>query len=151
MLCRRTRMVGHGNQTAFPLPVTSQAMIRFLFATGVLLASCTFANAQDLSGDWSGTWHSDANNHRGRINATFQQLDSNTVRANFRGTFAKIIPFRYSTNLCVASQQPGLTVLSGSKKIPLGGQFRYYVEMTDSCFNGSFSSRRNRGTFVMAR
>lgn len=128
-------------------------MFHRLVLSIVVLVVC-FSQAavgQDLAGDWSGYWHSDANDHRGRIGATFQQVNANTVRANFRGSFAKVIPFRYSTNLCVASQQPGLTVLSGSKRLPLGGEFRYYVEMTDACFNGSFSSRRNRGTFVMGR
>ena len=116
-----------------------------------VLASSQTAAAQDLSGNWSGQWLSDANGHRGRICATFEQVSPNVVRANFRGTFAKVIPFRYSTNLCVGSQSRGLTVLSGAKRLPLGGEFRYYVEMTDSNFNGSFASRRNRGTFLMAK
>lgn len=126
-------------------------MRNVLFSLVLFLLCAQSGAAQELSGNWTGYWHSNANDHRGKIGATFEQIDANTVRARFRGSFAKIIPFRYSTNLCVASQQPGLTVLSGSKRIPLGGEFRYYVEMTDSCFNGSFSSRRNRGSFVMGR
>ncbi len=116
-----------------------------------LIIGCQSACGQDLSGNWSGHWRSSANNHRGRICATFEQIGPNTVRAKFRGTFAKVIPFRYATNLCVASQQPGLTVLSGAKRIPLGGEFRYHVEMTDRNFIGSFASRRNSGTFLMSK
>lgn len=109
------------------------------------------AHAQSVTGDWSGHWHSNANDHSGKISATFCQTSANSMQANFRGTFAKVIPFRYRTQLNIVSQQPGLTVMSGGRRLPLGGQFNYFVTMTDQCFNGSFSSRRNRGTFVMRR
>jgi hypothetical protein len=118
----------------------------------VLIAlSCQFSLGQDVSGNWSGRWHSAANNHSGKISATFCQSNHNTMRTQFRGTFAKVIPFRYTTNLTIASQSPGLTVLSGSRRLPLGGEFNYYVTMTDQCFHGTFSSKRNRGTFIMSR
>lgn len=107
--------------------------------------------ASNLSGQWSGYWHSDANGHRGRIGATFEQVGSNQVQARFRGTFAKIIPFRYRTNLDVTYQDPGLTILSGSKRLPISGRFRYYAEISNGEFTGTFSSPRNRGTWVMQR
>ena len=115
----------------------------------VLLTSNSVA--QDVSGQWNGRWHSNANNHSGNIGATFCQLDANTMEARFRGTFAKVIPFRYRTQLKIVAQQPGLTVMAGSRRLPLGGQFNYSVTMTDQCFNGTFSSKRNRGTFIMRR
>ena len=109
------------------------------------------ASAQDISGDWSGNWQSAANNHTGKISATFCQSSNDTMRARFRGTFAKVIPFRYSTDLKIASQSPGLTVLAGSRRLPLGGEFSYYVTVTDQCFHGTFASKRNRGTFIMSK
>lgn len=124
----------------------------FLSAVILCVASLTsVASSQDVSGQWSGRWHSGANNHSGNIGATFYQTNSQTMRAKFHGTFAKVIPFRYRTNLNITSQQPGLTVMSGSRRLPLGGEFNYHITMTDQCFNGSFSSKRNRGTFVMQR
>ena len=121
----------------------------FSFIVLAFMSQATFG--QDISGNWSGKWHSAANNHSGKISATFRQCDSNTMRTQFRGTFAKVIPFRYTTDLKIASQSPGLTVLSGSRRLPLGGQFNYYVTMTDQCFHGSFASKRNRGTFIMRK
>jgi len=124
----------------------------FLTAAILCLASLTSVGyCQEVSGQWSGRWHSGANDHSGKIGATFCQINPETMQARFRGTFAKVIPFRYRTNLNIASQQPGLTVMSGSRRLPLGGEFKYHITMTDQCFNGSFSSKRNRGTFVMQR
>ena len=130
-------------------------MIRVLTFITVCVISLTWsanvAICQDISGPWSGQWHSEANDHRGKIEATFCQVSPDSMQAKFRGTFAKVIPFRYATRLNIVSQQPGLTVLAGNRRLPLGGQFNYHITMTDDCFNGSFSSRRNRGTFVMQR
>ena len=110
------------------------------------------ASAQDLSGQWTGYWHSDTNNHRGRLAATFSQTSPYQVEARFRGSFAKVLPFRYRAKLDVIHQEPGLTILCGSKKLgPLMGEFRYYAEITDCQFNATYSSRRNRGTWVMSR
>ena len=108
-------------------------------------------SAQDLSGSWNGMWLSGANSHRGRLSATFCQTNSNQVQARFRGTFAKVIPFRYRANLNVVHQQPGLTVLSGARKLPLAGEFRYYATITDGCFQGKFSSGRNYGHWTLQR
>jgi len=125
-----------------------------IFLSTVILSLALLTNvgsAQDVSGQWSGRWHSGANNHSGKIGATFCQTDSGTMQAKFCGTFAKVIPFRYQTNLSITSQQPGLTVMSGSRRLPLGGEFNYYITMTDQCFHGTFTSKRNRGTFMMQR
>ena len=124
----------------------------FLAAVILSLAMLTnVGSAQDVTGQWSGRWHSGANNHSGKISATFCQTSPGTMQARFQGSFAKVIPFRYRTNLNITSQQPGLTIMSGSRRLPLGGEFKYDITMTDECFNGTFSSRRNRGTFVMQR
>ena len=110
------------------------------------------ANGQDLSGPWSGYWHSQTNQHRGRLQATFSQSNPYQLEARFRGTFAKVLPFRYRAKLDVIHQEPGLTILCGSKKLgPLMGEFRYYAEITECQFNATYSSRRNRGTWVMSR
>lgn len=123
--------------------------------TSILLVLCltsfigSSASGQELSGTWSGAWISGANNHRGRLSATFCQTQPDQVQAKFRGTFAKIIPFRYRTNLNVVHQQAGLTILSGTRRLPLSGEFRYYAEIQDGCFQGQFSSGRNFGCWTL--
>ena len=117
----------------------------------IVMAVCNVVAGQDISGNWAGNWRSAANGHSGKISATFAQEDCATMKARFRVTFAKVIPFRYTTKLNIVSQQPGLTVMSGSRRLPLGGQFNYHITLTDECFNGSFQSRRNRGSFVMRK
>lgn len=127
----------------------TRLIVAFAVFSIFILAEAGFG--QDISGQWAGRWQSNANGHSGKIGATFCQLSPNTMQVKFRGTFAKVIPFRYSTRLKVVSQQPGLTIMAGNRRLPLGGEFNYYITMSDHCFNGSFSSRRNRGTFVMRK
>lgn len=130
--------------------MNSKTTFRLAFCILVVL-SCNALSAQEIAGQWSGKWNSNANGHSGKIAATFCQEDSATMKAKFSGTFAKVIPFRYTTRLNIVDQQPGLTVMSGSRRLPLGGEFSYYITMTDQCFHGSFQSRRNRGTFIMRK
>ncbi len=119
------------------------------------LAAVTFsqpASAQDLSGHWSGDWRSCKTSHRGKLSASFCRLDAQHVQANFRGTFAKIIPFRYKAVLNVVHEQPGLMQLSGSKKLgPVMGTFSYDATITGDNFNATYSSRRDRGLWQMRR
>ena len=125
-----------------------------MFRTGVffmLILLASSVQAQDLTGHWTGYWHSGFNNHQGRLQARFQQTHPQILEAQFRGTFAKIIPFRYRARLQVVHQEPGLTVLSGSRKLPFSGEFRYYAQITEGEFLGTFESRRNHGTWVMNR
>lgn len=117
---------------------------------GVVLNTAP-AVGQDLAGQWSGYWQSDANGHQGCIRATFCQISACQVEAKFSGTFAKILPFRYRTRLNIVHQEPGMMLLSGSRRLPFSGEFRYDVEIRDGQFLGTFSSPRNSGTWVMSR
>lgn len=73
------------------------------------------------------------------------------LEVKFRGRFAKVIPFRYKAKLTVVHQQQGLTVIAGSRRIGPGGSFQYYGQLTDSCFTGTYSSRRYQGGWSMSK
>lgn len=110
------------------------------------------AAAQDLSGHWQGCWSSQCSGHQGRISASFCQINDCQVKAQFKGTFARIIPFRYNATLQIVHQEPGLMVVSGSRKLgPLGGTFSYQATITEGQFSATYSSGRDRGTWNLSR
>ena len=118
----------------------------------MLGASQGLAQETCLSGQWCGRWCSQANGHQGRLTARFQQINACQVQATFGGTFAKVFPFRYRTTLQIAHQEPGLTILQGSKRVgPFSGEFHYRAEIRDGQFQGTFHSCRNQGTWNMTQ
>ncbi len=119
----------------------------------VLIFICAIpAVAQDLGGNWSGQWNSCRTGHRGRLNATFCRIDEYHVQAKFRGTFARIVPFRYRAVLDIVHEEPGMMVLSGSKKLgPIMGSFSYDATVTGNQFNATYRSRRDQGYWRMSR
>ncbi len=109
------------------------------------------ASADELAGSWRGGWQSCNTGHRGRLNAQFCRIDQTHVRATFKGTFAKVIPFRYRPVLDIVHEQPGLIILQGSKKIPFGGNFQYNATVSNGQFNATYRSRRDHGSWQMQR
>ena len=132
----------------------ADTMNRFLILAifiGVLGISGAVANANELAGNWQGGWKSCNTGHRGRLNAQFCRIDANHVQANFRGTFAKVVPFRYRPVLNVVHEEPGLMVLQGTKKLPLAGPFHYNAIITGDSFSATYRSRRDHGVWTMRR
>jgi hypothetical protein len=124
----------------------------FVFAVAIVLANCQPSSGQELSGNWTGRWQSSTNNHGGKMNATFVQQSGDQLQVKFRGSFAKVIPFRYRAKLNVVYQEPGLTIVGGSKKLgPLMGDFSYSGQISNGCFTGTYSSRRYNGSWVTSR
>ncbi len=107
--------------------------------------------ADELDGRWRGGWQSCSTGHHGKLNAQFCRIDETHVRATFKGTFAKVIPFRYRPVLDIVHEQPGLMILQGNKKIPLGGNFQYNATISGGQFNATYRSRRDHGTWQMQR
>ena len=110
-----------------------------------------FSSADELDGRWQGGWQSCTNGHKGRLNAQFCRIDANHVQAKFKGTFAKVIPFRYRPVLNVVHEEPGLMVLQGSKKLPLMGSFEYNATIRGNQFSATYRSRRDNGVWQMQR
>ncbi len=116
-----------------------------------IMAQCHCSSSSALSGQWQGGWVSQTTGHRGALNATFQRIDANHVQANFRGNFAKVIPFRYRPVLNVVHEQPGLMILQGSQRLPLAGNFQYQATITGNTFEATYQSRRDHGRWFMSR
>jgi hypothetical protein len=116
------------------------------------LPSVSFAQYPDLSGKWSsGSWISDKNGHNGPLKAKFQQLDCDTYKVTFRGRFALVIPFRYTTTMDVVGAGDGIAALTAEKRLGPLGTFRMTATATDTTFDATFTSRRDSGRFVLRR
>ncbi len=130
----------------------SNRLCQVVVGTILVTLLCGFGYAQELEGHWRGDWHSQSTGHRGRLSATFCQTSPTQVEARFRGTFAKIVPFRYRAKLEIVHQEPGLIVLSGSKKLgPVMGEFSYHAEIQNGCFSASYASKRDLGTWTLSQ
>ena len=127
------------------------AFLVLVFVALLVTSAQAQSNSGLLSGNWQGGWNSCSTGHRGRMNAQFCRVDATHVQANFRGTFAKIIPFRYRPVLDIVHEEPGLMVLSGSKKLPLVGNFQYDATVTGNQFHATYRSRRDHGYWTLQR
>lgn len=128
-------------------------MIRFALVAVAVFALAPLAGAQepDLSGKWSGYWISDTNGHRGPLHARFVLVDADTYRVTYRGRFALVIPFRYSTTMDVANTGDGAVLLTAEKRLGPFGSFRTTATATGTNFDASFNSRRDSGRFVLQK
>ena len=115
----------------------------------VLLTQSSFG--QEFEGRWRGSWQSCVNGHHGRLSAQFCRIDSTHVQAKFTGTFAKVIPFRYRPVLDIVYEEPGLMVLQGNKRLPLGGNFEYNATIAGDQFTATYRSRRDHGVWQLQR
>jgi len=101
---------------------------------------------------WQGNWLSQRSGHQGKLSATFRRINDHQIRADFRGTFAKIIPFRYPARLNIVHEEPGLMILSGRKRLgPIMGEFRYEAIITPRHFSSTYRSKRDWGNWTLSR
>ncbi|AWM39402.1 hypothetical protein GobsT_22770 [Gemmata obscuriglobus] len=122
-----------------------------VFVSGVLPAAALAQPAPELSGKWSGYWVSDANGHTGPLHARFTPQGDDAYRVTYRGRFAKVIPFRYSTTMDVVGRGDGVVLLSAEKPLGPFGTFRTTAVVTGTTFDATFNSRRDSGRFVLRR
>jgi hypothetical protein len=104
-----------------------------------------------LSRKWSGYWISDTNGHRGPLHAKFTQISDDEYRVRYRGRFALIVPFRYSTTMNVVGAGDGAVILVAEKPLGPFGTFRTTATATGTHFDATFTSRRDTGKFVLNR
>lgn len=128
-------------------------MLRTFSTLALLLLASATASAQppDLSGRWSGRWVSETNGHTGPLNARFRQIDADTYRVAFRGRFAKVIPFWYTTRLDAVATGDGVVVLAASQRLPLVGTYSTTATATATHFDAAFTSRKDAGRFILSR
>ena len=78
-------------------------------------------------------------------------MDDDTYRVAFRGRFAKVIPFWYTTRLDVVAAGEGVAVLMASQRLPLVGTYRTTATATATDFDATFTSRKDAGRFILSR
>lgn len=126
-------------------------MRRFAFVGLFVMGFTGAVSAQSPAGKWAGYWVSDTNGHTGPLHARFRAIDDSTYRATFRGRFAGIVPFWYTTKLHVEGTGDGITLLGASQRLPLMGEYRTSATVTAANFDATYTSRKDAGRFVMTR
>jgi hypothetical protein len=108
-----------------------------------------YSQAPQITGRWTGEWISETSGHSGPLKARIRQIDDCTYRATFRGRFALVIPFWYTTKFHVDSHEDTAIVMSTTQQLPLIGEYRTTATVTPSVFDARYSSRRDSGRFFM--
>lgn len=117
-----------------------------------LSASDGFAQCHDLSGRWGGCWVSDKSGHKGPLNAKFEKVGEHCYRVRFTGRFWGVLPFVYSQTLRVTGVDGDTVFLAGETALgPVLGTYRYDAVATPTHFEAAYTSKRDRGRFVMDR
>lgn len=112
----------------------------------------TFGEEISAAGCWSGEWKSCDTGHRGPMKAKLVECGEGKYRADFKGRFFKIIPFRYSVTLDVVGKDDETITLGGSSDLGrVFGVFQYSATVTDASFHAEYESKRYTGTFSMSR
>lgn len=127
-----------------------------LLALSVVLLSVAFIRADepiatDPAGCWSGMWTSCTTGHKGPLSARICKVSDTCYEAHFRGRFALIIPFRYTATMQVTGREGDKVFLTSSRRLPLMGTFQMDAVVTPTDFTADYSSRNDRGQFVMKR
>lgn len=112
------------------------------------------SQAEELSaqGCWSGQWKSCSTGHQGPMKATLTKCGDGQYRADFKGRFFKIVPFKYSVTLQVIEESEEVIQLGGSSYLGrMFGTFHYTATVTASEFKASYRSKKDSGVFTMSR
>jgi len=140
-------------------------MWRLVFWTGVfsLLTGCTFnrdwkraaaypRGTNDITGQWTGEWRSEANGHHGTLRCIITPNSPNAYMGRFRARFWKIFAAGYTVPLNVTNID-GRFILSGSADLGFlgGGVYTYEGSADHANFQSSYRSKRDHGQFIMRR
>ena len=109
------------------------------------------ALAADLTGEWSGSWESCQTGHKGVLKATFCRQDAQHYQVHFRGTFFKLMPFRYTAILNVVEEGDMVTLSGESYLGRLMGTFTYSATATSTNFTSRYDSCKDNGLFKLSR
>ena len=109
-------------------------------------------SAEDLSGNWKGTWANSNNRHTGPLRGRFIALNESQYRVVFRGRFFAVLPFRYAVVLDAEEQEDGSIRLRGSTFVSRRyGTFEYDATVRDGHFESTYTSSKFQGTFSLDR
>ncbi len=140
------------------LPALS--LLLCVFCSGCL---CTFERdwraaqkclppADNLAGLWEGTWESHYNGHDGTLRAIITPCGDGRYIAQYKGTFAYIVPFAYTTTH-YATSQGAATQFAGEESLgPLfGGTYRMQGCADGRSFTAHYQADKDHGVFRMQR
>ena len=115
-------------------------------------SNCEAAELKDLQGTWTGTWHSEINEHRGPLKARFTTKGEDKVEARFTGRFFKIVPFKFIVTLDVVSVTDGVIKLKGKQDLGRTlGTYHYDVTFKDGHFLANYHTDKDKGVFEVKR
>ncbi len=123
-------------------------------ASGSNVAFGQSGSAASLAGCWPcGSWQSYCTGHQGKLRGSIVQCDATHFECHFAGTFAKIVPFRYSVVLTVTSEKDGVVYFQGQKSLGrlAGGTYNFNGYATANQFHAGYVADKDRGEFVLSR
>ena len=151
------RLVRFASLPALLLPLLTVALslgtsITSQVSAATMLGGEPLVAAPDAAGCWSGYWQSCTSGHQGTLKATIVPCGEGKYRAEFRGRFFKVFPFRYSVTLHTVAVESDALHLAGSQNLGrLFGTFHFTAVVTECRFEAQYSSCKDRGRFVMNR
>lgn len=108
--------------------------------------------ADNLAGRWEGTWVSHYNGHNGSLRAIITPCGNGRYIAQYKGTFAAIVPFAYETTHS-ARTEPGVTYFSGREDLGClaGGVYTINGRADGATFVANYRADKDHGVFRMHR
>ena len=167
---RESRSFHEGMQFVSVLSMRNNQMFRFdrsvsraarWLAVLCLLSAPLNVSAQepshsgDPAGCWKGNWRSFCTSHKGKLSAKITPCCDGRYRAIFRGTFFKILCFKYTVTLNAepADETGEVYHLYGSSDLGrlAGGVYHYDGYATATEFRVNYRSKDDKGVFAMHR
>lgn len=100
---------------------------------------------------WDGEWHSDMNDHRGRLRCLLSETDTDDIlTARFRARYAKVLVFEYSLPIKTEGDAEKRTfTVHADLGESAGGLFDATGIITPTTLTATYTSRWDWGTFDM--
>jgi hypothetical protein len=112
----------------------------------------TVTAALALEGRWKGTWHSDVNDHSGKLRCIVTTDEEGELQARYHATYGCCFTFEYAMPMAV--RQEG-EVYHFSAEADLGwlagGLYEYEGQVVGDEYTSTYSCERDNGTFQMKR
>jgi hypothetical protein len=106
-----------------------------------------------LAGIWEGTWQSNYNGHTGKLKAIITPCGNGHYHAQYKGTFALVVPFAYETTHYGEVGEDGVIYFSGRQSLGklAGGDYVTQGWANGATFFATFQADVDHGTFRMHR
>lgn len=115
-------------------------------------ADCFDCQMSGLEGRWEGTWCSHVTGHHGTLRAIITRQDDGCYYAQFRATYAYLVPFSFAVPLTV-TESAGIYHFDGQADLGwlAGGQFNYSGTATACDLESGYCADDDHGVFELHR